>query len=179
MCQRIRVSAWASRIVASLVSLTAAGSFATTPPGDNASRRWVATWATAQPLATAAVPAWLSKPPPQKASTAESAGKAPERSPVATIPERLDNQTVRMVARVSIGGRQLRIRLSNARGFSAVTIGAARVAVATRSNSAGVIRPGSDRAITVAGRQTFTIEPGAMIVSDPVDLSVAALSDRA
>jgi lysophospholipase L1-like esterase len=61
--------------------------------------------------------------------------------------------------------------------LAAVTIGVARVASGTRSNSGESIRPGSDRVITVGGSRTFTIEPGALIVSDPVHLPVTALSD--
>ena len=82
-----------------------------------------------------------------------------------------------MVARVSLGGPKLRIELSNARGRGSVTIGSARVALARHSNTGLTLRPGSDRIITVGGRKAFSIEPGALIVSDPVDLPVPAYSD--
>ena len=51
------------------------------------------------------------------------------------------NQTLRMNARVSLGGDRLRVRLSNAYGRRPLPIGAAHVAL--RDTGAGVV-PGSD-----------------------------------
>ncbi len=177
MSQRTEVGVWVSGVLVGLAGLMGAQSFSTAAAAEIPAQRWVTTWATAQQLTTTEMPPWLNKPPPQPATPAQSTGKPPPPSPIAPIPERIDNQTVRMVARVSIGGQQLRIQLSNAQGLTAVAIGAARVASGIRSNSGESIRPGSDRVITVGGRQAFTIEPGALIVSDPVDLPVPALSD--
>lgn len=86
----------------------------------------------------------------------------------------LDDQTVRMVARVSIGGRRLRVRLSNACGTRKLPIGAARVAL--RAEGAGIVA-GSDRPLTFHGAPGATIAVGSLVVSDPVDLDVPPLSD--
>jgi lysophospholipase L1-like esterase len=87
-------------------------------------------------------------------------------------PRNLWNQTVRQVARVSIGGPRLRVVLSNEYGDSPVTIGDAHVALADKGSA---IVPDSDRPLTFGGRTTVTIPPGAPVLSDPVELSVAPL----
>jgi lysophospholipase L1-like esterase len=138
-------------------------------PADGEHEHWVGTWATAQQLTPRDMPEWM--PPPVK--PASQPDKPDPPSPIPPIPERLKDQTVRMVARVSIGGRQLRIQLSNAQGMMPLAVGAAHVAV---RGDAGHIRPASGRVVSFGGRTAFTIEPGAVIVSDPVDLPVAALT---
>ncbi|MGC1105177.1 MAG: SGNH/GDSL hydrolase family protein [Candidatus Acidiferrales bacterium] len=83
------------------------------------------------------------------------------------------NQTVRMIVRASIGGKELRVRFSNAFGSTAVTIGDAHL---TLAGSGAAILPGTDRALTFSGHASFTIPPGAMALSDPVHLNVSALA---
>ena len=84
-----------------------------------------------------------------------------------------NNQTVRMIVRVSIGGEELRVRFSNAFGSGALTLGRAHVAL-TANGSA--IVPDSDRALTFSGQPSFSIPPGAMVMSDPVHLHVSPLA---
>lgn len=84
-----------------------------------------------------------------------------------------NNQTVRMVVRVSIGGEELRVRFSNAFGSAPVTIGDAHVAIAGKG---AAIAPGTDHALTFSGRASFTIPPNAMVMSDSVKLHVPALA---
>lgn len=91
-------------------------------------------------------------------------------------PAQLRDQTVRQIARLSLGGKQLRIELSNAYGDEPVTIGAAHIA---RSDGGARIEAGSDRAITFGGQSSVTIEPGAPVLSDPIELDVAALGEVA
>jgi lysophospholipase L1-like esterase len=86
------------------------------------------------------------------------------------------NQTLRMNARVSIGGRTLRVRLSNAYGSRPLDVGAARIGL--RAGGAGIV-PGSDRRVTFGGERSASIAVGALLVSDPVDLAVAPLADVA
>lgn len=89
------------------------------------------------------------------------------------IPATLHNQTIRQVARISLGGKRLRIVLSNEYGSQPLVIGAARVALAG-AGSATV--PGTDRAVTFGAKASVTVPPGAPIVSDPIDLVVAPLA---
>lgn len=88
----------------------------------------------------------------------------------------LNNQTIRMIAYVSIGGRRLRVRLSNAYGLRKLEIGSARVAL--RAEGPGII-PGSDRPLTFNGAASATIAVGALLVSDEVELDFPPLSNLA
>src|SRR5213592_2240979 len=84
------------------------------------------------------------------------------------------NHTLRMIPRVSIGGRRLRVRISNAYGTRPLAIGAAYAGL--RSTGPAVV-PGSNRRLTFGGDAGATIAAGALVVSDPVDLEFAPLSD--
>jgi len=88
----------------------------------------------------------------------------------------LSNQTLRMTARISIGGDTLRVRLSNAYGTQPLAIGAAHIGVRT---SHAAVDPETDRVLTFGGERTATIAAGALLVSDPVKLHVAPLTDMA
>lgn len=98
----------------------------------------------------------------------------------ATSPESgttsFNNQTLRLIVHVSLGGDDIRIRLSNAYGTTSLTIGAAHIAL--RSTGAQIV-PDSERVLTFSGESSITIPPGALIVSDPVKLAVPALGDLA
>ncbi|KKO63570.1 GDSL-like Lipase/Acylhydrolase [Janthinobacterium sp. KBS0711] len=89
------------------------------------------------------------------------------------VPAVLHGQTVRQVARLSVGGPRVRIVLSNAYGKVPLRIGAATVALAA---SASAIKPGSLRTLTFSGQPAASVAPGAPLVSDPVDLSVPDLA---
>lgn len=91
-------------------------------------------------------------------------------------PDRVRDQTLRQVARISVGGERVRIALSNAYGREPVTIGAARIA---RSLGGSRTEAGSDRALTFGGRASVTLLPGAPVLSDPVQLSAPALAELA
>jgi lysophospholipase L1-like esterase len=90
-----------------------------------------------------------------------------------TALESLADTTLRQVVRISGGGSRVRIRFTNEYGTAPLTIGAARVGLAAPG---GGVQPGSDRALTFAGRPTATVPAGAPILSDPVDLSLPALA---
>ncbi len=97
----------------------------------------------------------------------------------ATIPSpvegvALNNQTIRMIAHVSIGGQRLRVRLSNAYGLRKLEIGSAHVA--WRAEGPGIV-PGSDRPLTFNGSASATIAVGALLVSDEVEFDLAPLSN--
>jgi lysophospholipase L1-like esterase len=84
-----------------------------------------------------------------------------------------ENQTVRMIARVSIGGNQVRVRLSNEYGTAPVEIGDAHIALAGKGAE---IVPGTDRQLTFSGEKSFTIPPRAVVMSDPVSLNIKPLT---
>ncbi|WP_211461067.1 SGNH/GDSL hydrolase family protein [Collimonas silvisoli] len=92
------------------------------------------------------------------------------------IPASLSNQTVRQIARLSVGGKRARVVLSNEYGTTPLTIGAAHIALAAGGSE---IVAASDRSLTFGGRSEVTIAPGAPAVSDPVDLALAPLAQVA
>ena len=92
------------------------------------------------------------------------------------FPHNLWNQTIRQIARVSVGGSQVRVVLSNEYGSQPLVIGAAHIGL---SDSGAAIKAGSDRVLTFSRNESFTIPPGALAISDPVDLSVPPLGSVA
>jgi lysophospholipase L1-like esterase len=131
-----------------------------------AQEHWVASWA-ASPQARAAGPARAAQP------AAPGAPAAPANPAQASS---FNNQTVRMIVHTSIGGSRVRVELSNAYGTAALQVGAARVAL--RSKESAIV-PASDHALTFGGKASVSIPPGALAVSDPVNLAVPKLSDLA
>ena len=86
------------------------------------------------------------------------------------------NTTVREIVHVSLGGSQVRVRLSNAFGKEAIQIGAAHIALRAKTGS---IVADSDQTLTFSGEKSISIPPDAILLSDPVKLKVAPGSDLA
>jgi hypothetical protein len=82
------------------------------------------------------------------------------------------NITLRMNARVSLGGDVIRVRLSNAHGAKPLTIGAAHVGLRA---SGPAIQPDTNRRLSFGGDGAATIAAGSLLISDPVELEVPAL----
>jgi lysophospholipase L1-like esterase len=87
-----------------------------------------------------------------------------------------NNHTLRMNPRISLGGERLRVRVSNAYGNRPLAVGGARVAL--RDKGPAII-PGSDRKLTFGGEDGTVIAAGAVLFSDPVELTAPALADLA
>jgi lysophospholipase L1-like esterase len=83
----------------------------------------------------------------------------------------VDNQTVRERVRVSIGGNQMRLRLSNECGSSPLLIGSATVAIPT---DALHVKRESIQSVTFEGHNSVTIPSGAPVLSDPIMFPVTA-----
>lgn len=79
--------------------------------------------------------------------------------------------TYREFAHLSIGGDELRVRLSNFAGSTPLVIDAATVAIRSEGGS---LRPGTIRTLTMHGEARFTLAPGEIRRTDPVRLRVAA-----
>ena len=171
--------------------------------GAGAGEHWVTTWATAQPLAPAGsmagpgrsgpgapgpkAPVPSTGAPnaaPQGGRNAAPAGPPqPGRGPAgrggrgpAPLPTSFTDQSVRMILRTSMGGRRVRIELSNMTTANPLEIGAAHVAV---HKGGGAIVEGTDRVLTFGGSAAVTVAAGVLVVSDPVDLEVAPLTELA
>jgi lysophospholipase L1-like esterase len=88
----------------------------------------------------------------------------------------IHSQTIRMIVGVSLGGSRARVRFSNAYGKKPLAIGAAHIAI--RKEKAAIV-PGTDRTLLFGGKGSFSIPPGALVLSDAVDLDVPDSSDVA
>jgi len=87
-------------------------------------------------------------------------------------PSDLVNLTVRQVVRVSVGGKQLRLRFSNEGGVDPLILADVHVAAAGAN---GAIVAGSDHVVQFGGKQGVAIPAGAPALSDPIDLATKAL----
>jgi lysophospholipase L1-like esterase len=87
----------------------------------------------------------------------------------------LDDATLRQTVHLSIQGKSLRVRLSNAFGTAPLHITAAHLARAVASGS-DAIEPASDTALRFSGAADVTIPAGAEYVSDPLQLTGADLA---
>jgi lysophospholipase L1-like esterase len=87
-----------------------------------------------------------------------------------------NNHTLRMNPRISLGGERLRVRISNAYGARSLVIGAVHIALRDKGPA---ITAGTDRNVTFGGSDGGVIAAGAVLLSDPVALTVPALADLA
>lgn len=171
----------------------------------NTGEHWVATWGTALPLippipggrgarggsGPGTAPNAPNAAAPNTATNAPTSNGPPNAQPAAnqaqggrgrrggrgpSAPPTFDDQTVRMIVRASLGGQRLRVELSNMMSAQPVEVGAAHIGL---HKGDGVIVAGSDRALTFGGSASFTMQPGMLVVSDPVDLEVAPLAELA
>ncbi|MBO9623277.1 MAG: polysaccharide deacetylase family protein [Sphingomonas sp.] len=92
--------------------------------------------------------------------------------------EDLTDATLRQVVRVTLAGKQLRVRLSNAFGNAPLAIGAASVA-RSAGNATSRIDPATLKPLTFGGHTQALIPAGADYWSDPVALPVGAGTDLA
>jgi lysophospholipase L1-like esterase len=82
----------------------------------------------------------------------------------------------RDIVHLSLGGKALRLKLSNEFGTGPLTISGVHVAMSAGS---GVIMAGSDHAVLFGGVETLAIPAGTLAVSDAVEMPVAAFADVA
>ena len=95
---------------------------------------------------------------------------------VVGAPSQFGNQTLRLIVRTTVGGDQVRVRLSNELGTQRLVIGAARIALRSVAES---IDPATDRALMFGGAASIIVPAGAPALSDPVTLDVPPLSELA
>lgn len=88
----------------------------------------------------------------------------------------LTNNSLRQIVRVSIGSDSLRIRFSNAFSTSAVTLKAVKIAVSTGGNT---IDATTSKELKFSGKTEVTMNPGAMITSDPISFDLKSRMDLA
>jgi lysophospholipase L1-like esterase len=84
--------------------------------------------------------------------------------------------TLREIAHISVGGDRVRIRFTNEFGSEPLTISDAHVAM---SGGGSGIQAGTDHALTFGGSSSVKVPPGAVLLSDPVQMAVPPLADVA
>jgi lysophospholipase L1-like esterase len=162
-----------------LACAIAAVQMVTAQAGDH----WVGTWATA----TVGRPQAPAQPAGGGGGGRGRGGPAPAvqnlcpPNPAPATPAtsrfmHFSNQTLRQIVRTSVGGSRLRVVLSNSYGTQPLVIGAAHVALREKD---AAIRLDTGRKLTFSGGASFAIPPGAVALSDPVELTVPPAADLA
>lgn len=176
-----------NRILVAVSSIALAFAAGALQPASRAQSegRWVATWSTSlvgrpqtpQPPGPPAPAPFMRNACPAPPAPATPPVVPPAGTTFAPPPfVHFTNQTLRQIVRTSTGGSRARVVLSNTFGNSPLTIGAAHIAL--RDNDE-VIRTAQGKPLTFSGRSTVTIPANAVVYSDPVALTVPALSDLA
>ncbi len=107
----------------------------------SADMHWVATWATAEQVVE------------------------PHNCPPAPG---LGGNSIRQIVQTSISGNQIRVKFSNEFSEGPVTINAAEIALAASAGASSDIVDGTEVCLSFGGGKSVTIEPGQLVVSDPV-----------
>lgn len=136
--------------------------------------------ASSKPTATLALACALLQPLPASARWVTTWFASPQ--PVwgadfalpTNVPASLQRQSVRETLRISAGGRRVSVVLSNRYGAQPLEIGEVHLA---RSAGASTIVAGSDRVLSFGGQRAVVVAPGAVAVSDALELSVAPLEE--
>jgi lysophospholipase L1-like esterase len=166
---RTHVAAVLAVVLAPVVFLSGQG-------GATDNQRWVATWMAAATSRTdAAAPQAADvrgETPPAVLAVAPG-----QQLPIGgQSPLHFSNQTLRQIVHITLGGSRLRVVLTNAFGTTPLSIGAAQVAL--RDHDASILAQ-SGRSLTFDGSKTTTIPPGAIILSDPITLTMRDFADIA
>nr|WP_229866317.1 SGNH/GDSL hydrolase family protein [Streptomyces spinoverrucosus] len=113
--------------------------------------------------------------------TVTAAQAAPARHDVVTwgasadrMGDAVADRSYRLVVRTSVGGDNLRIRLSNAFGDRPVTFDSVYAGI---QRVGAELVPGSNRRLTFGGSRTVTVPAGATAYSDPLPGKVAAAAN--
>jgi lysophospholipase L1-like esterase len=88
----------------------------------------------------------------------------------------VSNTTLRLIARVTVGGDAIRIRLDNSYGKTPLQI--TKASVALRARGAALVA-GSSQPALFSGRESVTIPAGGTMRSDPISLTVPPFQDVA
>jgi lysophospholipase L1-like esterase len=149
----------------------------------SAKDNWLGAWGfVPTPLPPGTAPALPASPIAPLAPDAGQAPAAPAPSPtlidnpgnVAIVAPEGDpaNVTIRQLARVSVAGGRLRLRVTNEGGSDVLVLGAVHVGAAGPDGS---VIAGTDHVVTFDGKTGVSIPASAPLLSDPVNMKVDAL----
>jgi lysophospholipase L1-like esterase len=133
-------------------------------------------------IAASSAAAWSAPPttaPPPAAWTGSWASAQMVPNAKDALPSAdLTGATLRQTLRLSIGGDQIRVRLSNVFGTEPLRLMSVHVARAVAAGSAR-IDPATDRALAFSGASEVTIPAGAEYLSDPIAFPATPLTSLA
>jgi lysophospholipase L1-like esterase len=98
------------------------------------------------------------------------------RAGTTPVIEVFNNQSLRQVLRLSLGGDAIRLKVSNLFGKAPITFSGVQVAKSTGGSGIDV---SSNRVVTFNGQPTVTVAAGAELLSDPIALPAPALANMA
>jgi lysophospholipase L1-like esterase len=101
---------------------------------------------------------------------------APMACPVKSGQLSAGDSTYRNVMRLSLGGKSLRVKLTNEFGATRLLVGSVHVGI---DSGDGAIKPGTDHVLTFGGHPSVTVPAGGTMLSDEVPMEVRALSSVA
>ena len=101
---------------------------------------------------------------------------APVAVPAAATNADPNGTTYRDIVHLSLGGKAVRLRISNEFGPTPLTVASVHVAL---SAGADATQPGTDHVVTFGGIDSVTLPAGAVVLSDPVAMSAAPFANLA
>jgi lysophospholipase L1-like esterase len=111
-------------------------------------------------------------PSPARSGWVATWAAAPQLADATASPEAFSDQTVRNIIYTSVGGNELRVRVSNTFGTTPLRVGAVSVGVALVGAQ---LVPGTSHKVTFRGKASVTIPAGAEVLSDPLAMTVLPL----
>lgn len=88
----------------------------------------------------------------------------------------VEDQTLRMIVRPTHSGSKVRLHFSNYNSPDPITLDEVWIG---QRQSGPVLTPGTNTQITFAGNASVSIDPGAVILSDPIEFEVVAFEELA
>jgi lysophospholipase L1-like esterase len=118
----------------------------------------------------------------QQAVWTGSWAAAPVAAPATEKPIGPNGATFRDIVHLSLGGRAIRLRISNEFGPIPLTVAGVHVALGASPQAAGsdgATQPGTGHAATFNGAASVLIPAGSIAISDPIPMPVPAFADLA
>ncbi len=89
------------------------------------------------------------------------------------------DSTYRDIVRTSLGGKSLRVELTNEFGTTPLIVGSAHLGLSAGNQPGGPVQPGSDHVLTFGGKPGVMIPAGGYMLSDEVAMEAPPLSSLA
>lgn len=85
----------------------------------------------------------------------------------------LSGNSLRQIVQVSVGGKKVRLKFSNEFGTEPTEIKAVEIALAKSSGATAFVYENTSKSLTFNGQSSITIQPGKIVVSDPISYTLS------